>query len=325
MLTATVADVDPDGQRDEWLRWRSLGIGASDVAGILGISPWSSPWSVWADHAGLLPPFETEVMEAGRWLERAIGPWFAHRTGMTVIAEQVCCERPGTVARCSADLLVAEGTPAIGAEWSATVDALCQIKTAHIGKKWETIPEYHQAQGQWEMHVTGLDVNYFAVLMGRRLDIHPLKRDQADIDFMVERVDEFWNNHVLTGEPPDTDGHDATLRALAEVYPHGTHGTQVRLDDIADELEAWQLAKANVKAAKEAEAEHAARIQAAIGDAEEGTVDGETVVSWREQSRKSIDADAVKKNHPAVAAECERTSTFRVLRPVNAKSERKAS
>ena len=41
--------------RAEWLAWRRSGIGASDVAGILGISPWASPFTVWADKLGLLP------------------------------------------------------------------------------------------------------------------------------------------------------------------------------------------------------------------------------------------------------------------------------
>ena len=36
-------------ERTDWLAWRRKGIGASDIAGILGISPWASPWSVWAD------------------------------------------------------------------------------------------------------------------------------------------------------------------------------------------------------------------------------------------------------------------------------------
>lgn len=36
-------------ERAEWLQWRRGGLGGSDIAGVLGLSPWSSPWSVWAD------------------------------------------------------------------------------------------------------------------------------------------------------------------------------------------------------------------------------------------------------------------------------------
>lgn len=306
MLSAELVDLDPDTQRDEWLAWRRQGIGASDVAAILGISPWDSPWSIWADRLGLLPPKDvTEEMEAGHWLERSVGPWFAHRTGLTIVGEQVCCERPGSIARCSVDLLVADGSANQGA------DALTQIKTAGFGKKWSTIPEHYQAQAQWEMYVTGIDVEFFAVLMGRRLDIHELKRDQADIDFMVERVDEFWNDHVVTGDPPPTDGSDATMRALAAVYPEATPGKSVELvgPDLAA-LQQWQDAKATKSAAVALEKEAAAMLQAALGDAEEATVGGQRVLTWREQTRKSYVVEE---------------STFRVLRPVKANSERKAS
>ena len=42
----------------EWHAWRAEGLGASEVAGVLGISPWATPWSVWARKMGLLPPLE---------------------------------------------------------------------------------------------------------------------------------------------------------------------------------------------------------------------------------------------------------------------------
>ena len=50
--------------RDEWLAIRRTGIGSSDIAGVLGLSPWASPYTVWADKRGRVPPVEqTEAME----------------------------------------------------------------------------------------------------------------------------------------------------------------------------------------------------------------------------------------------------------------------
>ena len=40
----------------EWHEWRSHGIGGSDIGAILGLSKFASPWTVWADKQGLLPP-----------------------------------------------------------------------------------------------------------------------------------------------------------------------------------------------------------------------------------------------------------------------------
>ena len=35
--------------REEWLARRRSGIGGSDVAAVLGLSPWKSPRQVWLD------------------------------------------------------------------------------------------------------------------------------------------------------------------------------------------------------------------------------------------------------------------------------------
>ena len=81
--------------RDDWLAWRRGGIGGSDIAAILSLSPWQSPWSLWADKTGLAADtHENEAMEAGRWLELAIGPWFADRTGLHVAGEQMLVTHP---------------------------------------------------------------------------------------------------------------------------------------------------------------------------------------------------------------------------------------
>lgn len=305
----TLVSID---DRTEWLLWRRRGVGASDVAGILGISRWSSPWSVWADKVGLLPLDDRDTVtpeqEAGQWLELAIGPWFADRTGHHVACWQQRCEHPDdAIARCTLD----------GRVWaSADEDADdelggLEIKTAERGRPWSVIPEQYQAQGQWQMHVTGLDRIYFPVLMGRRLDLHELERDQADIDFMVDRVHQFWAEHVVTGTPPPTDGSDATLEAIEKVYPHHVEGKSVDLDHLVFDLGAWRDAKAAQKRAEDEVAQRRAAITAALGEAEEGLVGGVRAVTWREQTSKR------RCPHPGCGDdECEgtKTSTFRVLR-----------
>lgn len=304
--------------RDTWLDWRKDGIGASDVAAIIGLSPWASPWSVWADKAGLLPPApENEAMAAGRWLEAAIGPWFTHETGLHVTGEQTWCAHPDHGHhRCTVDGFVRDGPGYVldGSDFDKAL-GLVEIKVTGPGRRWDVVPAHYQAQGQWQMHVTGLPKVWFAVLTGRRLDIHELDRDQDDIDFMVEHVDAFWHDHVLKGTPPATDGHDATARALAEVYPGHMPDVSVEADDeLRRTIEWWRRAK---DAAREADAEvrlHAAAMKAALGDAEELTVDGQRAVSWRTQAARRLDTKALAAAHPDIAAEFTRESTTRVLR-----------
>jgi len=52
----TFAIVDLEQGTQEWLQWRKTGITASEIAAILGLSPYKTPWQVWAEKTGLVPP-----------------------------------------------------------------------------------------------------------------------------------------------------------------------------------------------------------------------------------------------------------------------------
>lgn len=304
-------------QQTDWLDWRRQGIGASDVAAILGISPWASPWSVWADKSGLVSSQEqNEVMEAGHWLELAIGPWFESRTGLFVGSqqEQVVSE-DWPVARATLDGVVYED------EKHTNPIGLLEIKTAGAGKEWDEVPVHYLTQGQWQMFVTGMERVYFAVLMGRRLDIHLLERDQDDIDYMVERVTDFWINNVQRGKQPPVDGHEATITALNSVYPNSEKDTVAEIDSLADQLSVWRAAKEDVKSAKAAENYCKAKITAALREKQFGSVDGRNVVSWKTQQTSAVDIEAMREDHPDLVKKYTKKTDLRVLRDL-AKKEK---
>ena len=72
----------------EWLEHRRRSIGGSDAAAIIGLNPWASPYSVWADKLGLIPPKEdNEAMRLGRDLEEYVAKRFCEETGKRVRRE----------------------------------------------------------------------------------------------------------------------------------------------------------------------------------------------------------------------------------------------
>lgn len=78
--------------REEWLMRRRKTIGGSDAAGIVGLSRWTSPFSVWADKTGRAAEKEdTEAMRQGRDLEDyvAAAGWRKPASGSTVCL--LCC------------------------------------------------------------------------------------------------------------------------------------------------------------------------------------------------------------------------------------------
>ena len=71
--------------REAWLEQRRHTIGGSDAAGIIGLSKWSSPMSVWADKTGRLPDKpDTEAMRLGRDLEGYVASRWMESTGKKV-------------------------------------------------------------------------------------------------------------------------------------------------------------------------------------------------------------------------------------------------
>lgn len=278
--------------RAEWLEWRRGGIGASDIAAILGLSPWASPWSVWAEKVGLIDisdDDQNELQEAGQWLELAIGPWVEARTGLRLQSEQNALVHPQFEwAICTLDGELYDDGGQV-----APLGNL-EIKTAWPGKAWDEAPVHYEAQCLWQQFVGGYERTYLAVLMGRRLDIHIIERDDDEIAFMLEQAEKFWQDHVVTGDPPPVDGSDATTAALVEVYGSADSDSTIDLDDdLVALVEQYRDAKATERDTSGYVQEIGNRLRAALADHEIGTADGQKVVSWKEQARTTVNGKAL--------------------------------
>lgn len=322
-------------ERLEWLGRRRTGLGASDVAAILGLSPWTSPWSLWADKVGLLPldAGDTDEMRFGRWLELAVGPWFAHETGLLIGSVQEELTHPEHPwARCTLDGKVYDGPeadfhdgtritygPDVVSMYRPLLGGL-EIKTTGPSRRWDEIPPHYQCQGQWQMFVGDLDRVWFATLHGRRLEIYELERDDADIELLHERAEEFWTVNVEGNVPPPVDGSDATLDALAAVYPDSHDRGGIELDH--DLVAGYAAARVYRLEAEKKEAELKARIQVELGDEEIGLVAGVKRISWKTQTARRLDGASLKVAMPEVHARYQTESTSRVLRTHNPKGDR---
>lgn len=292
----------------EWLNRRKEFFGASEIACILGISEWGSPFSVWANKMGWdFGEKANDNMNFGKFMEPAISAWFQHDSGLSVLAEQVLAQHPtDLLAGATLDAVVAENATSIplgAGEWK-TEDPFAD--------EWSEVPDYYQCQGQWQLYVTGWPVVYFAVLRGRRLQIIELKRDQADIDYLVEKVHEFHEKYILTQEPPPVyDGKDATIAALGSVYAH----TPDKSVEITKELcERLRLAKQKLKESKEEEAQARAAVMAEMKDAEMATVDDIPVFSCKTESNSKFDRERFEADHPGIYETYLTQSTKKVLR-----------
>lgn len=151
-----------DLTREEWLKWRTKGIGGSDVSVIAGINRFRSVFQLWLEKTGQAEPDgkETDFTHFGTVLEPVVKKEFTRRTGLKIRAKKA--------------LLQSEEYPFMLADLDGVIyedGEMCifEAKTASAYKQdiWEKgVPDEYQLQVQHYMAVTGAKKTYIAALVG---------------------------------------------------------------------------------------------------------------------------------------------------------------
>lgn len=300
----------PINDRDEWRAWRRDGIGASDVAGILGLSEWDTPTTVWLDKLGRLDdPDDSDAMMHGRYAEAVLAPWYADTHDCVVAAEQWRAVGLEPWQRATLDgLTFPSERSRVRLE---TADAVLECKaTGHAPTLWETdgIPIAYRCQATWQTIVTGIPTVVFAVVhvpWGRlQFRAYAYTPSDRDIDFVTTKVAEFWHDHVQTGIAPPADGRTATTSALQHAWDSAELVDDL-LDPTPELAELCRRVDELGAAARAAKAEHdRARneLRAVIGDrAGIAPNDAGWGATWRPS--RELDQAAVFANHPDIASQ----------------------
>lgn len=209
---------------------RAHGIGASEAASVLGLSPWEGPADVWMRKATptrgpiIGPSAETGRQEAGNALEDGMRAWYARRTGLDVQPS------PGTLVHPKHEIVLATPDALVGA------DGLAQFKlvSSHVADHWaEGVPEYVRIQVAQEMAVSERAwCDVFALVDGEPY----LERTFRDLELeeaILEAEVAWWLAHVIGDEAPDPRTDEERRRAWTRLVPAGK---QTRQDD-SEELE----------------------------------------------------------------------------------------
>lgn len=283
--------------RDDWLEKRRAGIGASDVAGILGLSPWSTPFTVWASKVHGVEKEETEAMHFGRALEDVILNEFTERQGLYVGAREMLVRHPvhewvmATVDGLAFEAVI-HGPPDAPDEWEGEPLANVQVKNTGFGR-WDKIPDHYEIQVQWEMLATGLDNTFLAVLHGgNRLEVYETEADPTIQQRLLGRVDLWREAHLLSEEenPPEPDASAATSKVITEIWSDPSDDAIELSAGMAADVEALQATRAQIKVMEERRDLLANRVKVAMQDATVGTVDGVPVVTWKQRAGFEVKA-----------------------------------
>lgn len=212
---------------EDWHAARAHGIGGSEIAAVLGLSPYESRFSLWHRKKGLVGPVEeSPQMYWGKKHEPAICAEFAKQHPEWDIQPSptyASAGHPSEIA--NPDRLVLDN------EWRTV--AIVEAKTAYDDEGWgeegtDQIPVWYRAQCLWYLMVLGVPVCHVAVLIGLSdYREYVVEYDPADALKMRQAAAEFMRT-LAENERPDIDGHSATYQAIREI-PEGLDPVDVEI------------------------------------------------------------------------------------------------
>lgn len=257
--------------RESWLSARRSGLGSSDAPGVLGISPFASPFEIALQKLQEMPPTErySELLKWGKYSEPATFAMFLddpdlpdNLTGnlSNVLYRSTVPGHEFMMATPDAELY--EGTLRGGAE--------LKMKIFH-SKEWEIygVPDYVMTQAQHQMHVMDWAFIYIVVMLDGYRQRWKRITPNADImnNVVIPAERKFWDD-VQNDRPidPSLGAPDSAYRAIQYLHPDDNGNTiRMRGHDWLERLQNWEKAKTQESAWKRKKEQHRNALMHKIG------------------------------------------------------------
>lgn len=306
---------------------RSKYLGGSDIAAVVGISPWKTRLQLWSDK--ITPRVEGKrsrpLTRGIRW-ESVVAEMLVeeleskgHKVQIVNTNQRyIDSVHPWMAAEIDFEIILDDDDEITNVE----------LKTVHPfkAKSWgesgsDQQPDYYTAQVMHGLGVTQRRKGMLAALFGAdELRTYPIPADDAVIGWLRTEAVGFWTNHVLTKTPPAP----TTLDDLSRMYPAELTGGQPLLADadLAERVMRMRAINAEIKA-REAEYEAIEfQVKRAMQDA--GVLvmpNGKDAITWVKKSGKSLDHDLIKERDPKLYREAQKPWEARVFTLKNFSTE----
>lgn len=204
---------------------RTQSIGGSDAGAVLGVNPWRTPYELYLEKIGELPPTaDNNSTYWGQVLEDVVATEYARRQNVSVRrANQIRVHPKYSWMTVHLDRLIQGGKRQLE----------CKTANAYRTEEWgeegsDEVPQVYLAQAQHGLAVTGRAVVDLAVLIGGQdFRIYEIQRDEELIAYMIEIEAAFWARVQRRDPPPPVSLADAkrawprdsgkAIRATAEI------------------------------------------------------------------------------------------------------------
>lgn len=300
----------------EWLMLRHRDangnpvISASDAAAVHGEHRFKTRHQLFAEKMAPEPPVSitNEAMERGNRLEPTIRDWAADKLDCRLVepSYMYAIEHDGCPMVATLDAID---------EWSyendpTTPHVVVEIKT--YNREWDgVLPRYWYWQGvqqaicadscmiTWAVFDSTLSLHLYEQVVNQDEKLAHIRAVQ---DFI------FW---LRIGEP--NPEWPASYDDIQTMYPSAEANT-VDITSHAHLLSELRDVQFQKKELGVIEDELKAKIAVLLGDSDTGMVDGNAVVTWKQQSRSSFDTKGFSADHPDLVEKYTKSNTFRVLR-----------
>lgn len=265
--------------RADWLKQRELGIGSSEVATIIGLNPWETPYQLWRRKLGIDPPKEmTFAMKAGHYLEDAVAQFYQDESGREIIKSSaedfLVVDDARPYLRVSPDR-----TFWTGGKKNSENKGIVELKTTQRAVDPDDLPKWWYTQLQYQMGVAGYRLGSLAWLsMGRDFGYVDLEFDSGFFGWLAEEVERFWVDYVQAQkEPPVHNVADMLIK-----YSRHAAGSYREVDEPI--YHAWndlKAVRAQIADLEEQKKELEDTIKLTFEEAEGITYQGEVLATWK--------------------------------------------
>lgn len=195
-------------RHDAWATQRLQGVGGSDMATILGLNKYATPYALWLEKTGRETPQDISgkwAIVKGNTLEKALRSRFRDLhpewecydgTGKSLVSNEHPCMRA------SLDGILYDETRGYGVLEIKTANAHRGAADWHDADGNLIIPDYYMAQVTHYLAVTGWTWGVVYADIGEAEPVEIMfERDEHDIDAVIHAAGTFWG-YVERDEPP---------------------------------------------------------------------------------------------------------------------------
>jgi putative phage-type endonuclease len=290
------------------------GIGGSDIAALLGLSPYKSPLELWAQKVGhpMRKTSEGVHLRFGQFVEPFVALEYERLTGFHTVEHIEPLLHPeyefmyGHV-----DRLVVP-SPEMPAVFDGIVmaEVLLECKTTSVFNKdeWgeegsDQVPNAYLLQCAWYMAITGCTKADIAVLLGNQdFRVYRIIRDKELENMLIDQAKKFWEEYVRPCvAPPPQSVNDARI-----LYPYDKPGQRA---DACQELyvahQKYHKLSAELTRISDVLDAIKSHIMTAMGPAQELIYGGKVLATWKNSKpAKRLDTQALKAATALLGGDC---------------------